>query len=1324
VPLEAVAAAVWTGCWALWVWATASLVLGVLVRLAEALTRGAAWVGRVAAVVDRLSLPAARRVADRAVVAVIAVHLATRVPAATAAPLDGAPAAVLARAEAAPAAGARPEAGSPAPGPPGLTAAAAAPDPSAPSAAESAPPASTVTVYVVRPGDTLWAIAARHYGDGAQYPRIVAANAGRVMPTGERFTPGGVIRPGWPLEVPAPAPVACAEEPGGELVYTVVAGDSLSGIAERYLGDRECWRGLYALNRGVARLGDGRTLTDPDLIWPGLRLRLPRSAPVAERLAEAPAAGATEGPPVDPAGADPAPPAVEDGAPRQPQPPAPDHAPTPPSGAEAPGAGAQEEAVTGARGVPVTAVPEAPPRGESGAAPAQPPPRATAAGATPEPPAIGDGSAEARPQDPSPGPAVPAWRPELGAPADEGESAPVPAPALAPAAGLAALAGAAGALLLARRRLRRRLDDSPALAAPRQAPPPAEDLAEAAPARTLAGRLQEGQTEPAVRLAAHAHRFVEGRGLAGVALALVEQRHDAATLVWWGAGGAGEAGLPVAEPPVAEPPVAEPPVAEPPVAEPPVAELADLADAFAARVGGRGRGAPTPDGAVAWSLTGLKLATLLPAPRAGAEVPLLLPLGQAPGAATVYADWGTLGHVLVAGLPGGGGEAVLTSLVVALATQRRPEAVRLWGLGDGRSLPWLAAGLPHLAGTVRTDAEAAVAGLLERLRAATERRLLAVGPGRPWRATAEEPELVLVAGELADLPAGGTALEQLGTYGPSAGVRILAATTRLPGIEEGVLAHFATRIGLQAMDDAESVRLLGVPEAADLAGGELLVRTGWRTPLRLRGFRVPDERLEELGRLMRDATGDGEAGLRPDSGGGDAPPPGTPDTLPAATPPADDPAAATGAGPGAAPIPPPALGGDAPATVPAGAAGEAAENPDAGGAWTTPLPGGAGAPAPPAAPAARDVETVADRSATHAPAAGATGEGPAERPRPTEQDRRADPGPDAASVPDAPRPDAGGSATPGDGSAAAPAGAAGQGPPQLAIHCLGDYAVRSGARELVPTGEDGASYRPWEVLAYLAVYPGGIVPRERLLAALWPDVPPERATSALRAAMSRLRGLLGRQVAGLGADVVRAERDQTCRLDATVVWSDAQEFWSRCRAAPELPPEAAVAGLERAVALYGGDLLASRAARDYDWLDESGDDGVSLRRQYREEFYRALQRLARLHRTNGRPAAAVPLYKRLLQAEPIFEDIVRELYRCYRELGDLASLVREDRHLRQALRQAFADPDDSEDDPAAYEPEPETVALFRRIRADLEARAAVPPPALVEAAGDGGHGEA
>jgi DNA-binding SARP family transcriptional activator len=105
---------------------------------------------------------------------------------------------------------------------------------------------------------------------------------------------------------------------------------------------------------------------------------------------------------------------------------------------------------------------------------------------------------------------------------------------------------------------------------------------------------------------------------------------------------------------------------------------------------------------------------------------------------------------------------------------------------------------------------------------------------------------------------------------------------------------------------------------------------------------------------------------------------------------------------------------------------------------------------------------------------------------------------------------------------------------------------------------------------------------------------------------------------------------------------------------------------------------------------------------YREEYYRATQRLAHIYFEEGRADLAVPLYKDLLKAEPTLEDVVRELYRCYQQLGDLSSLIREDRHLQQALRDAYYDPDDPEDDPERYQPEPETICLFNEIKVKLD----------------------
>lgn len=60
---------------------------------------------------------------------------------------------------------------------------------------------------------------------------------------------------------PTPRPIETEKQ------YTVVAGDSLSKIAQREYGDAGAWRRIYDANRDIVK--------DPDLIHPGQQLRIP-----------------------------------------------------------------------------------------------------------------------------------------------------------------------------------------------------------------------------------------------------------------------------------------------------------------------------------------------------------------------------------------------------------------------------------------------------------------------------------------------------------------------------------------------------------------------------------------------------------------------------------------------------------------------------------------------------------------------------------------------------------------------------------------------------------------------------------------------------------------------------------------------------------------------------------------------------------------------------------------------------------------------------------------------------------------------------------------
>lgn len=55
---------------------------------------------------------------------------------------------------------------------------------------------STSKKYTVKKGDTLWAIAKKYYGSGAQYPKIVAANKSLIKNP-------NLIHIGWVLTIPS-----------------------------------------------------------------------------------------------------------------------------------------------------------------------------------------------------------------------------------------------------------------------------------------------------------------------------------------------------------------------------------------------------------------------------------------------------------------------------------------------------------------------------------------------------------------------------------------------------------------------------------------------------------------------------------------------------------------------------------------------------------------------------------------------------------------------------------------------------------------------------------------------------------------------------------------------------------------------------------------------------------------------------------------------------------------------------------------------------------------------------------------------------------------
>lgn len=135
--------------------------------------------------------------------------------------------------------------------------------------------------YDVREGDTLWSIASKQLGDGRRHTEISELNR-------DRLGKGGVLRAGATLRLPGEAtgdrvaqngrqkPVASQRETvepaptmkkNGKTVYTVKSGDTLGGIAAKYLGSSSKYDDLLLANAG--------TLTDEDSLEVGMELMIP-----------------------------------------------------------------------------------------------------------------------------------------------------------------------------------------------------------------------------------------------------------------------------------------------------------------------------------------------------------------------------------------------------------------------------------------------------------------------------------------------------------------------------------------------------------------------------------------------------------------------------------------------------------------------------------------------------------------------------------------------------------------------------------------------------------------------------------------------------------------------------------------------------------------------------------------------------------------------------------------------------------------------------------------------------------------------------------------
>jgi DNA-binding SARP family transcriptional activator len=217
------------------------------------------------------------------------------------------------------------------------------------------------------------------------------------------------------------------------------------------------------------------------------------------------------------------------------------------------------------------------------------------------------------------------------------------------------------------------------------------------------------------------------------------------------------------------------------------------------------------------------------------------------------------------------------------------------------------------------------------------------------------------------------------------------------------------------------------------------------------------------------------------------------------------------------------------------------------------------------------------------------------------------------------------------------------------------------------------------LLCTLALRHNQRVPRDVLLAEVWPDADPCLSGPALNSLVHHLHKVLADVLEG-APPVLHVHGSYRLNVEAgvnvDVAWFDALADMGD-RAARDDPP-AAIGSYQKAISLYGGDLCAA-----------DGQHAVIERERLRARYLTLLARSASHYYTDQDINASLDLALQLLKHDPCREDAHRLVMRCRVQLGERAQAMRQYRICAQVLATEFDAPT-----------EPATQALYEQIRLD------------------------
>jgi len=218
------------------------------------------------------------------------------------------------------------------------------------------------------------------------------------------------------------------------------------------------------------------------------------------------------------------------------------------------------------------------------------------------------------------------------------------------------------------------------------------------------------------------------------------------------------------------------------------------------------------------------------------------------------------------------------------------------------------------------------------------------------------------------------------------------------------------------------------------------------------------------------------------------------------------------------------------------------------------------------------------------------------------------------------------------------------------------------------------------LLAYLVIHRDRFHSRQALAGIFWGDHSEERARSCLNTSLWRLRQVLEPEEASRGSYLVTRPGGELGFNPDGDHWIDVAAFEAGAQPAIAKPfhavEQAVAEGVERAAGLFTADPLEGIGE---DWA-------LRERERLRCLHLQTLGFLMRYHGYRGDYERSVLLGQRVLELDPLREDVHRYLMRLHLEMGDRAAAVRQYETCRGSLRRELG-----------IEPMEETRAMRARI---------------------------